>query len=813
MDEHSLRVLEFDKILTFLQSYAASPGGKKKCATLTPLNSQHHISELLKEVTEMKGVLEEYGYIPIQGVQDIAGAVERSRINNFYLEPLELLHIQETLDVARAIKSFFFGLSEICPHLYGITEQIIPLPDIEGRIRQSISPQGEMLDTASPELAQIRARIKSLRNRILHILDRMVTDEALKHVFQEDLITIRNNRYVVLVRTDSQSAVPGVVHDQSQSKATFFIEPFPVVNLNNELQISRQEETFEIIRILTELTGLVNAFQGEILLDLETLERIDLIYAKGLFSQSLQACEPVLDTHGLVHLRQCRHPILLAQFVPAKTPENPAALQETADEKVPRGHWEFNRPGIVPIDLVKEAETSTLVITGANAGGKTVALKTLGLFTLMAQAGLHIPVSEGSRLCVYETICADIGDEQNIEASLSTFSAHVVRIDQIIAQAHGASLVLLDELGSGTDPSEGAALALGILDFLRESGCFTVITSHLALLKTYAYLNSDVQNVSVEFDQHTLKPRYQLVYGLPGLSNAFAIARHLGMSEKILERANQYRENSDRQILKLMEGLERSQQEIHAQEQEIKEIKERALEYEKKAQAFLENIKNGKDRILKEFEQNARQLLKESEQELMKIIDAKKKKIYIRPGQEKEELLQVKKKLYEQFSKTAQNKEPIEHLSAGQVVRVSSLKKNGIVASVNEAEQKAEVMIGTMKVKAAFSDLEQVQERTEKEPAVPARKHTAVQKPSGQPVSKVTVVGMRVDEALPVVDKAIDQALLHGADKLEIIHGVGTGRLMKAIREHLKDHGCVSSFVSGEATAGGAGITVVEIKG
>jgi DNA mismatch repair protein MutS2 len=297
------------------------------------------------------------------------------------------------------------------------------------------------------------------------------------------------------------------------------------------------------------------------------------------------------------------------------------------------------------------------------------------------------------------------------------------------------------------------------------------------------------------------------------LSNAFAIARHLGMSEKILERANQYRENSDRQILKLMEGLERSQQEIHAQQQEIKEIKERALEYEKKAQAFLENIKTGKDRILKEFEQNARQLLKESEQELMKIIDAKKKKIYIRPGQEKEDLLQVKKKLYEQFPKTAQNKEPIGHLSAGQVVRVSSLKKNGIVASVNEAEQKAEIMIGTMKVKAAFSDLEQAQERTEKEPAVPARKHTAVQKPSEQPVSKVTVVGMRVDEALPVVDKAIDQALLHGADKLEIIHGVGTGRLMKAIREHLKDHGCVSSFVSGDATAGGAGITVVEVKG
>jgi DNA mismatch repair protein MutS2 len=285
------------------------------------------------------------------------------------------------------------------------------------------------------------------------------------------------------------------------------------------------------------------------------------------------------------------------------------------------------------------------------------------------------------------------------------------------------------------------------------------------------------------------------------------------MSEKILERANQYRENSDRQILKLMEGLERSQQEIHRQQQEIKEIKEQAREYEKKAQVFLENIRTGKDRILREFEHNARQLLKESEQELMKIIEAKKKKIYIRPGQEKEELLEIKKKLYEHFPKTTYNQEPVEHLTAGQAVRVSSLNRNGVVASVNEAEQRAEIIIGAMKVQAAFRDLEQVQERTEKEPAAPARKHASGQKPSGQPVSRVTVVGMRVDEALPVVDKAIDQALLHGADTLEIIHGVGTGRLMKAIREHLNDHRCVSSFTSGDATAGGAGITVVEIKG
>jgi len=813
MESHTLRVLEFDKILGFLKTYASSPGGRKRCESLEPLPEQARVERLLREVSEMRSVLDVHGYIPISGVQDIERPLSRSLISDFYLEPRELLDIKETLDVARTLKGFFSGLEETCPLLHAITRNIISLPDIESRIRVSIAPDGEMLDTASPELAQIRGRLKSLRASILNTLERMLGEESLQHAFQDDFVTIRNNRYVVPVRTDSKTAVAGVVHDQSQSKATFFIEPFAVVNQNNELQILRQEETYEIIRILTELTRLVSGSHDEILADLHLLEELDVIHAKALFSKALKAREPVLNSAGTIELKQCRHPILLAHYIEEPVPEAEEPAADGSEEAVKKGRWEFNRFGITPIDLTKHEHTSTLVITGANAGGKTVALKTIGLFTLMAQAGMHIPVNDGSRLCVYESIWADIGDEQNIEASLSTFSAHVVRIDHMLQLAATSSLVLLDELGSGTDPAEGGALALSILDYLRERGCFTVVTTHLNLLKTYAYHHKDVRNVSVEFDPITLKPLYSLVYGKPGLSNALAIARHLGMSEQVLDRANQYVQDADREIIKLIQGLEKTQKELHDEQLQIHALKEQARAYEQRTLELMNALKSGKELLLKNFETQARKLLRESEQELMKIIDGKKKKIYLRPGQDKEEFQQVKKKLYDQFPKTAVQREAVDHLTIGQQVRVSSLQKNGIVSSLDEEARKAEVMIGTMKIKASFSDLEQVREQEQHQSGPQQRKAPCIQEPSGQAVNKVNVIGMRVDEALPAVDKAIDQAMLHSVDRLEIIHGVGTGRLMKAIREHVKDHPYVASFAPGDAAAGGAGVTVVEIKG
>jgi DNA mismatch repair protein MutS2 len=509
-----------------------------------------------------------------------------------------------------------------------------------------------------------------------------------------------------------------------------------------------------------------------------------------------------------VELLQCRHPILLSQFIEAKQQED-----EDKDEKEIQGHWEFKRTGVVPVDLTVDQGTTTLIITGANAGGKTVALKTLGLFTLMAQAGMHIPVQEGSTLAVYDSIFADIGDEQKIEDSLSTFSAHIVQIDQILKRATPSSLILLDELGSGTDPSEGSALALGILDYLRERGSSTVVTTHLNLLKTYAYQHNDVKNVSVEFDPISLKPKYNLMYGTPGISNALAIARNLGMDEKILARANHYLTDSDKQIVELIQGLERTQEDILKEKETIKEAKNRAQAYETKAKEFLDTIKNRKEKILKEFEQEARKLLRESEEELMQIMKNKKRRIrLVRPDEGKNEFLNVKKKLYDRFPKTAYDKEAVEHLKVGQVIRVSHLQKNGIVASVDEEAKKAEVVIGTMRIKTTFQDLELPKGQEQKQQISKAPRPFIFQQPLAESLQKVNVIGMRVDEALPIVDKTIDQAIVQGINKIEIIHGKGTGRLMKAIREHLKDHRWVASFKSGDIAKGGTGITIVEIK-
>jgi DNA mismatch repair protein MutS2 len=821
MDIHSLRVLEFNKICEFLKTFAASPGGKRQCETLMPSPNSEDVESLLKETTEMRQAIELNGCLSLSGIHDIRGAVERSRIQNFYLEQTFLLQIRETIETANTTKIFFSGLKETCPRLFQITDNIITLQEIDTRIKKCISSQGEIFDNASPQLAEIRSHLKKLRLNIIRTLEQMINDENISYAFQDDFITLRNNRYVIPVRSDSKTVVPGVVHDQSQTKATFFIEPLSVVNLNNELQILRKEEYYEEIRILTELTKLVYEYGDEILTDLQIMERIDVIHARALFSRALNAEEPDINSEGIIELRQCRHPILLSQFI-----EDENIVEEEGEEKLPeekeiKGHWEFNRPGVVPVDLIKGKTTSALIVTGANAGGKTVAMKTLGLFALMTQAGMHIPAEQESRIPVYDTVFADIGDEQNIEASLSTFSAHMSQIKSIVSNVSSSSLVLLDELGSGTDPSEGGALAVAILDFLKDCSCFTVITTHLNILKTYAYNNADVENVSVEFDPVTLKPTYNLVYGVPGISNALAIANNIGIPEEILKRAAGYIDESDKQIVELIHGLEKTQKEISEEKRALQEIKHLTRKYQKAAENLFESIKSQRGKILKNIENSARKLLRESEEQLTKLIREQKRTRIIRPEESlkhteesRETFFQIKKRLYEQFPRTASSREKVEHLEVGQPVKVHHLQKNGVVVSVNIEARKAEVAVGSMRVKAGFQELELIKDQNQplqKRAKKPSRSYYHSETTSVT-VKNINVIGMRVDDALPVVDKAIDNAILQGADTVEIIHGRGTGRLMKAIHEHLKDHQYVNRFESGDASKGGTGVTIVHLK-
>ena len=558
MNSHTLKVLEFDRIREFLESFAASSGGKVACRNLMPKTGHGAVVQLLQETTEMRDELDLQGPLPLNGIHSIRPAVEQARMQNYYLEPKQLTEICDTLETADMLRNYFSGLAGSRPLLHGIAIRIAPLASITKRIRASISSQAELLDSASPELAGIRMQIKKLRSGIIRSLEHLLVDADLATAIQDDFITLRNNRYVIPVRSDSKNSIPGVVHDQSQSKATFFVEPLSVVNQNNELQGLRKDEYYEEIKILTELTSLINASGQEICENLGIMERIDLIHAKALFARAMQATRPEINTGGLISLRACRHPILLSRFV-----EDHAPADENSDKPhEPTGTWVFDCRAVVPIDCIKNTNSSTLIITGANAGGKTVAMKTLGLFALMTQAGMHIPVAPRSSIAVFDRIFADIGDEQNMETSLSTFSSHMSQINSIICQVTPATLVLLDELGSGTDPSEGGALAVAILDFLRKRGCTTIVTTHLNIMKTYAYSRDDVENVSVAFDPSTLKPTYSLVYGMPGFSNAIAIARSIGIPEEILQSAGGYLEGADRQVAELIHGLEKTQKEF-----------------------------------------------------------------------------------------------------------------------------------------------------------------------------------------------------------------------------------------------------------
>jgi len=814
MDKHTFTVLEFDKILAFLKQYVTSPQGNKLCERLAPLNNLQEIRTLLNEVTEMKEVLSIYDEVPIHGIKDIENLVHRTRVEEFYLEPQQFQEIRSTLETGRKIKTFFKTTSSKYSSLKNITSKIIPLKELENAIKKTIGNQGEILDTASQELKTLRQNIKNLRLDINNILEELLFRENFSFIFQEQLITIRNGRFVLPVKIDCKGYLPGVVHDLSHSKATYFIEPLSVVNLNNELQILRREELREEVRILINLTKQVREKKAEILFNLSLLEKLDIIYAKANFSTALNACEPILNEEGHIELNSCKHPILLARF--ELTPASPDSPKE-ASEKA--GRFIFDAPQVVPITIHMGRGIKTLIITGANAGGKTVTLKTLGILSLMAQAGMHIPIEEGSTLTVFHSIFADIGDEQNIEESLSTFSAHIRRLDQIVKEADDRSLVLIDELGSGTDPSEGASLGLAILDYLREHKSSIVITSHLTLLKTYAYLHEDVENISVEFDPATLKPTYNLVYGMPGLSNALTIARNLGMSTDILDNASKYLEEKDKHFLELIKGLEQSQRAVAEKKNEITKLREKVSIHEISAESLLKTIKARKVKLLSEYENKFKQYLKEAESKLEKIIKEAKTKEQHTFKKTNRALIEVKKEWRSHLPLPKEERKVIEELKAGQTVKLLNFNQEGVVQKVDPDLKKAEILVGEMKIKTHFDSIEYIKEKgahednsssLTKQP--PEKDHHAHIILEGEVIQKINVIGMTVDEALPIVDRTIDHALIRGLERIEIIHGLGTGRLKEAIRKHLKDHSYVKTFGSDEQSRGGAGVTQVEIQ-
>jgi DNA mismatch repair protein MutS2 len=757
MEERALRVLEFFPFLQTLKACAATEVGQVLCLELRPLREKAPIELLLQETVEASGVLEEEGPLPLAGTLEVRPLLPRARAEGACLLPEELLAVRSTLDASSRVKRFLEKAPPRYPQLQGLGRRLPALDDLTRRLRAALGPRGEILDSASGELARIRREIQLARARIRSSLEALWGQESLRKIFQEQIITLRKDRYVLAVKAECKNALPGIIHDQSQSRATFFVEPLATVEENNDLNLLLQDEKEEERRILLELTAWIREESDGIAGAVELLGRLDLIFAKALYARSARGVVPELNEEGVWDLRRARHPLL--------------------------------DPGItVPVDLRLGKGQTTLILTGANTGGKTVSLKTLGLLTLMAQCGIPVPAEEGSRIAVVQKIFADIGDEQSLKDNLSTFSAWIRTMAHVLREAGASSLILLDEVGGGTDPAEGAALTMALIDRLRARGAKTAVTTHLHLLKAYGSLHRDVVNVSVEVNPETLRPTYRLIYGRPGESYALLMAEKYGMPAALIERAKSYLGEGDRKVGELLAALERHQQEWENKIREAEDLKKEAGADRERARDLLLRAKAEEEERLQKARDDSQRVIREAREEIRQMIREFKAKgqsdvhgldLAIR---EKESSLRLT------LSGDEEKREP------GTPPRILRFGLDSRKAPPSAA-------------RASGPRGGRGRPGRSEEPFAGA----AVEYEVPPVVRELKIIGLRVEEALPLVDKAIDEALLGGLRELEVIHGAGTGRLRKAVRDFLQEHDFVEGFGPGGPGRGGDGVTVVAV--
>jgi DNA mismatch repair protein MutS2 len=788
MDDRSLKVLEFYQLLEVLKTYSISPLGRKRCEALRPSTDPSLIRSRLAEVLELKEILETLGDIPIRGLKDIEEILRRLEAEGSILNVQEFIDIYKQIDLCKGLKRFFQKLKVIeAPRLQEKISKLSSLKALEKEILHAINTKGEILDRASPTLKDIRHQLGAVRERAKGDLEHLLHQEALQAVFQEQFITLRNGRYVLLIKSDYKHRLKGIIHDQSQSRMSYFFEPLEVVALNNEINILMGEEKEEEYRILTDLSNKLREEKQNLWGDLEILGEMDLLYAMARLSILLKGVPPILDETGKIDMREARNPILTLQ----------------------------KEDQVVPIHLRMGDGITTLILSGANAGGKTVALKTLGLLALMVQSGLPIPVAEGSQAAVFENILAVIGDEQNIGENLSTFSSHLLHLNQVLGKAGPRSLILLDELGVGTHASEGCALAMGFLDRFREKEASVVVTTHFDRLKAYGYLHPDVENVAVEFDEKTLEPKYKLLYGLSGLSNAFLVAEKLGVPEEVLQLARHHQDGGEQEVGRVLETLERLKTEAEKERLQFLQMKEEIGLERKRLKELTEGIKKKRQEIFSQAEEKARRAVQKVEEELKEWVRQwKEEKSQSKPSRlsvHRKEIQEVKEKFFPSM-KNKENQTAPGGLKVGEHVRILSLRNDGVVTSIEEPLNQVEVMTEKAKVRTSFSDIVKVVDGEEARAIEIPKRFSLSQGDAEEIPSQINVIGLTVEDALPKVDKFIDQALLHGLEKIKIIHGVGSGRLREAIGKYLHGHRGVKGFALGESMRGGRGITVVELR-
>jgi DNA mismatch repair protein MutS2 len=780
MNDRSLKLLEYYHLLNILKEFSISSLGRKRCEALRPSKDLSSIQSRLADVMELKKILETEGEIPLDGLKDIEGILNKLEIEGSVLDVQELLNLYHQMVLCKGLKRFFQKLENVkVSHLQEKISRLSYQKALEKQILQTINTKGEILDRASPALSDIRLRLGGVREKVKGVLESLLRQENLQSIFQEQFITLRNGRYVVLIKSDSEKRLEGIIHNHSQSRMTFFFEPLQVVSLNNEVNVLMGEEKEEEYRILAGLSDQVREERQNLWNDFELLGELDLLSAMAKLSSRLKAVCPLLNEEGRIEMRGARNPLLTLQ----------------------------REDQVVPIHLRMGDGIRVLIVSGANAGGKTVALKTLGLLTLMVQSGLPIPVAEGSQVGIFRDIFAVIGDEQNIEENLSTFSSHLLHVNQILENAGPRSLVLLDELGVGTHAQEGCALAMGFLDRFRESGASVVVTTHFDRLKAYGYLHPEVENVAVEFDERTLEPRYTLTYGSSGVSNAFLIAEKLGISEKVLEAAHLHQNGSGEEVAHALETLERLRREAEKEKLQASKMKEEVGLERERLKKILETIKDRRMEIYSKAEERARKVVQKIE-EAMKEWALHRKEEKIPSSLQRKEIQDIRERFFPSVRKKGRPATPAG-LKVGDRVRIESLRSTGVLTEVKEPLNRVEVLTDKAKVKAPLSEI--VQALDGKEMGIP--KGPPILKGTEEEASsQLNVIGLTVEDALPKVDKFIDQALLHGLEKVQIIHGVGSGRLRDAIGRYLNGHRAVKSLSSGETMQGGRGITIVELK-
>ena len=794
MNEKVLHTLEYNKILDQLTEYAFSADTRSRCQKLRPITDRAQIEQLQQQTSDALSRLFKYGSLSFSGVTDIRDSLKRLEIGGA-LSAIELLRVCSLLESAKRAKAFARSQEDNDQpddSLTGLFAGIEPLTPLYDEIRRCILSEDEIADDASSTLHSIRRSMRGMNDKIRAQMNSMINNTTTRSYLQDTVITMRDGRYCLPVKAEAKSLVPGMIHDQSSTGSTLFIEPMAVVNLNNEYKELQLREQEEIEVILAGLSNLTASYATQLLADYELLTELDFIFARAAFAQTYNGVAPLFNDDGRIHIRKGRHPLL--------------------DPKK-----------VVPIDVRLGEDFRLLIVTGPNTGGKTVSLKTVGLLTLMGQSGLHIPASERSELGIFDEVFADIGDEQSIEQSLSTFSSHMVNIIRILEQVNDRSLVLFDELCAGTDPTEGAALAISILSKLHLYGARIMATTHYSELKVYALSTPGVENACCEFDVATLSPTYRLLIGIPGKSNAFAISEKLGLPSDLITDAKGRISKSEGDFEDLIADLEKSRSTIEREQLEINQYKAEIESLKEKLEQKQERLDSSRDKILREANEQAYNILKEAKDVADETIRNFNK--YGKAGAPVSEMEKERTKLRGKMDKAAQkmseqkkasvpNHNVPKKLRIGDSVKVISMNLKGTVHSLPNARGDLYVQMGILRSLVNINDLILLEE--DAAPGTKKFQKTSAGKikmsKSASVSTEINLIGKTTDEAIPLLDKYLDDAYLAHLPSVRIVHGKGTGALRNAVQAHLKRLKYVKSFHLGEFGEGDAGVTIAEFK-